>query len=60
MRVQRPILLPAMPRPTPAVAAIDQDPSDRTLVRHGGVLKIEINGEVFEPLAYPSYRPRPS
>lgn len=29
------------------------------LARTGGVLKIEINGEVFEPLAYRSYRPAP-
>lgn len=29
------------------------------IVRHGGVLKIEINGQVFDPLAYRSYRPTP-
>lgn len=29
------------------------------VVRVGGVLKIAINGEVFEPLAYRSYRPTP-
>ncbi len=29
------------------------------LVRAGGVLKIAINGEVFDPLAYRSYRPTP-
>ncbi len=29
------------------------------VVRVGGVLKIEINGEVFDPLAYRSYRPTP-
>ena len=27
--------------------------------RVGGVLKIVINGEVFEPLAYRSFRPTP-
>lgn len=30
-----------------------------SLVRHGGVLKIEINGKVYDPLAYRSYRPTP-
>lgn len=30
-----------------------------SLVRQGGVLKIEINGKVFDPLAYRSYRPTP-
>ena len=29
------------------------------LVRVGGVLKIEINGQIFDPLAYRSYRPTP-
>jgi hypothetical protein len=31
-------------------------PLTARLVRHGGVLKIEINGTVFEPLPYCSYR----
>jgi hypothetical protein len=38
-------------------AAVRQPKLVAKLVRVGGVLKIEINGEVFEPLAYRSYRP---
>ena len=34
-------------------------PLTARLVRHGGVLKIEINGAIFDPLAYRSYRPTP-
>ncbi|MEI7732556.1 MAG: hypothetical protein WCO56_23495 [Verrucomicrobiota bacterium] len=29
------------------------------IVSQGGVLKIEINGQIFDPLAYRSYRPTP-
>ena len=53
--------------PVPADAAIQhpqlprstKPPLTARLVRHGGVLKIEINGTIFEPLAYRSYRPTP-
>ena len=53
--------------PVPADAALQHPQSPRSpkaplaarLVRHGGVLKIEIDGTVFDPLAYRSYRPTP-
>ncbi len=44
----------------PAAAAANPQRGLRAkVVRAGGVLKIEINGEVFDPLAYRSYRPTP-
>ena len=53
--------------PVPADAAIQHPQSPQStktpltarLVRHDGILKFEINGAIFEPLAFRSYRPTP-
>jgi hypothetical protein len=58
---------PTIADPVAADSAIQQPQSPRStklpltarLVRQGGVLKIEINGTIFEPLAHRSYRPTP-
>jgi hypothetical protein len=44
---------------TPQSPRSPKTPLTARLVRHGGVLKIEIDGAIFDPLAYRSYRPTP-